>query len=129
MSGMTPSFSINIDVTTGNNMKCWFPGFLMPNSAANDRVNIDMLIESNNYHHTHIPRAYWAKYSIYNHININMRSQVGLGLASASENSIWSVGSVGDSREYELNISYSVTWYPTIYISAYAPRPTSQYCD
>jgi hypothetical protein len=65
-------------------MQCFFPGFLIPNSAGSNTLNIDMFIESNNHHHTYVPRSYWAKYSAYNQIDIGMRSQVSLGGISFS---------------------------------------------
>ena len=73
-------------------MQCYFPGFLAPNSASGNTLNIDMFIYTNNYHHTYIPRGYWTKYSAYNQIDITMRSQVGLGGISFSENSVWYSG-------------------------------------
>ncbi len=36
--------------------------------------NIDIFVSKNNYHRTDMPRAYWAKYSQYDLINVGMNS-------------------------------------------------------
>jgi hypothetical protein len=99
-------------------------------------MNIDIFIEEHNYHHTDMPRPYWAKYSQHDQVNIwlNVNSlQNGLGFDdwyhNIGENNYWAGSETTNSRYYDLNISCSYnTYQPELYMSMYAPQPSTDFC-
>ena len=68
---MEPTVGISVDVSVGQDLRCYFPGFMTTSSSTH---NIDIFLEENNYIHTDIPRKHWAKYSQYDGINIGMNT-------------------------------------------------------
>ena len=90
---MHPSIGINMDVPAGYDIRCYFPGYRNPTSASSNQINIDVFIETNNFHHRYMPRPYWAKYSQYNGINIPLTSTGLSSSLSISEYSFWNTAS------------------------------------
>lgn len=95
-SAMDPSVGISIDVSAGQDLRCYFPGFFTTSSSVH---NIDIFLEESNYIHTDIPRRYWAKYSQYDSINVGMNTHsIAYGISFDDyqdywyENNFWSSG-------------------------------------
>lgn len=93
---MEPSVGISIDVSAGQDLRCYFPGYFTTSSNV---FNIDIFLEENNYIHTDMPRKYWARFSQFNEIDVSMNTNsMPYGISYDDyqdyswENNFWSSG-------------------------------------
>lgn len=78
-STMDASVGISINVSAGQDLRCYFPGFMTTSSSTH---NIDIFLEDNNYFHTDMPRKYWSRFAQFDQINVGMNTHsiaYGLG--------------------------------------------------
>lgn len=67
MPGYEPAFSVYLDVTTGQNVQCYFPGYVVSTATNPDHINIDMFLMFSNYFPRYMPRVpYWSAWARYN---------------------------------------------------------------
>ena len=123
---MQASIGVFLTAATGNYVRCFFPGFLVPNSGS--KLNIDAFKKTYHYLHRYIPRHYYSVYGRYN-AEFTLNSDSVSSFTPSENNFMSSSTETYQSRYYELNVTGDTFWNPILYMRMYTPKPISSFCS
>ena len=124
---MEPSIGVFINVPYGQHLRCYFPGYIT--STSSTRL-LGSLILRDDLHmrRSTIRGNYWAPYIRRDFVAPNYISSSTSGSLSINENNFWTGAESFQGRSYQLNMTGTSLSVPTVYLSAYVPKPVSSYC-